>query len=228
MWIEKERGRADLIDRWGPRDSAAFADPPLVIADSCCTIPDQSRQCKCRSVDLKPGSLPQWAKGNDAHLRLTRLGGSAFRRSSLTRLRIKSGAGLPSPRTTHSQLLTPNSTTPPTLLIQVSPRPRKHRHQRFVLTLRVSVASTTATSTVESITNTVSDAANYVAESVSGALSGASKEANKVRPRLRSQLWSCGHKAECPSLLMQEVAKGNTDASVTDRVSAGFSAVGDK
>ncbi|KAL8279830.1 hypothetical protein RQP46_007680 [Phenoliferia psychrophenolica] len=66
------------------------------------------------------------------------------------------------------------------------------------------MASTTSTSTTGSIANTVSDAANYVVESGKELLSGASKEGNK------------------------EVAKGHTDASLTDRASAGFSAVGDK
>ncbi|GAA5937391.1 hypothetical protein JCM3775_006600 [Rhodotorula graminis] len=66
------------------------------------------------------------------------------------------------------------------------------------------MASTTANSTIESITNTVSDAAQYVSNSVSEAVSGASKEGNK------------------------EVAKGHTDASLGDRASAGFNAVGDK
>ncbi|GAA5895655.1 hypothetical protein JCM8208_005291 [Rhodotorula glutinis] len=66
------------------------------------------------------------------------------------------------------------------------------------------MASTTAGSTVESITNTVSDAAKYVSNSVSEAVSGASKEGNK------------------------EIAKGHTDASLGDRASAGFNAVGDK
>ncbi|PRQ70509.1 hypothetical protein AAT19DRAFT_11258, partial [Rhodotorula toruloides] len=51
---------------------------------------------------------------------------------------------------------------------------------------------------------TVSDAANYVSETAKEWTSGASKEGNK------------------------EVAKGNTDASLTDRASAGLSAVGDK
>ncbi|GAA5891143.1 hypothetical protein JCM16303_003436 [Sporobolomyces ruberrimus] len=66
------------------------------------------------------------------------------------------------------------------------------------------MASTTSTSTTESITNTISDAANYVKESVVGASAESKKEANK------------------------EVAKGNTNASLGDRVSAGFSAVGNK
>ncbi|KAK4704572.1 hypothetical protein P7C70_g1638, partial [Phenoliferia sp. Uapishka_3] len=66
------------------------------------------------------------------------------------------------------------------------------------------MASTTSTSTAGSIGNTISDAANYVSETVQSTLSGASKEGNK------------------------EVAKGNTGASLTDRASAGFSAVGDK
>ncbi|GAA6020680.1 hypothetical protein JCM11491_000517 [Sporobolomyces phaffii] len=66
------------------------------------------------------------------------------------------------------------------------------------------MASASATSTTESITNTISDAANYVKESVVGASAESKKEANK------------------------EVAKGNTDASVGDRVSAGFSAIGNK
>ncbi|GAA6020677.1 hypothetical protein JCM11491_000511 [Sporobolomyces phaffii] len=65
-------------------------------------------------------------------------------------------------------------------------------------------ASTTSTSTVDSIKNTVTDAVNYVSETVQEYTSASSKEANK------------------------EVAKGNTDASIGDRVSAGFSALGDK
>ncbi|GAA6042895.1 hypothetical protein JCM8097_002757 [Rhodosporidiobolus ruineniae] len=66
------------------------------------------------------------------------------------------------------------------------------------------MASTTSTSTGESITNTISDAVNYVSETVKEYTAGTSKEANK------------------------EVAKGNTDASLTDRASAGLDAVGDK
>ncbi|GAA6021212.1 hypothetical protein JCM8202_001898 [Rhodotorula sphaerocarpa] len=66
------------------------------------------------------------------------------------------------------------------------------------------MASSTSQSTTESITNTIADAANYVSETVQEYTSGTSKEANK------------------------EVAKGNTDASIGDRVSAGFSAMGDK
>ncbi|GAA5891737.1 hypothetical protein JCM16303_003023, partial [Sporobolomyces ruberrimus] len=65
-------------------------------------------------------------------------------------------------------------------------------------------ASTGSTSTVESIKNTVVDAANYVSETVQEYTSASSKETNK------------------------EIAKGNTNASIGDRVSAGFSAVGDK
>ncbi|GAA6017463.1 hypothetical protein JCM10207_008235 [Rhodosporidiobolus poonsookiae] len=66
------------------------------------------------------------------------------------------------------------------------------------------MASTTAGSTLESIKNTASDAINYASETVQEYTSGASKEGNK------------------------EIAKGNTDASLTDRVSAGFNAAGDK
>ncbi|BGP43749.1 hypothetical protein JCM10450v2_007938 [Rhodotorula kratochvilovae] len=66
------------------------------------------------------------------------------------------------------------------------------------------MASTTSTSTVESITNTIKDGVNYVAESVAELTSASSKEANK------------------------EVAKGHTDASITDRASAGLDAVSDK
>ncbi|BGP58395.1 hypothetical protein JCM8202v2_006064 [Rhodotorula sphaerocarpa] len=67
------------------------------------------------------------------------------------------------------------------------------------------MASSTSQSTTESITNTIADAANYVSETVQEYTSGTSKEANT-----------------------EEVAKGNTDASIGDRVSAGFSAMGDK
>ncbi|GAA6009405.1 uncharacterized protein JCM10292_004281 [Rhodotorula paludigena] len=66
------------------------------------------------------------------------------------------------------------------------------------------MASTTSTSTFDSIKNTVSDAVNYVTESAQEMTSASSKEANK------------------------EVAKGNTDASLTDRATAGLDAVGDK
>ncbi|CEQ41127.1 SPOSA6832_02801, partial [Sporobolomyces salmonicolor] len=66
------------------------------------------------------------------------------------------------------------------------------------------MASTTSTSTLESVKNTVTDAVNYVTESVSELTSASSKESNK------------------------EVAKGNTDASLSDRASAGLDAVGDK
>ncbi|GAA6062282.1 hypothetical protein JCM10212_000942 [Sporobolomyces blumeae] len=65
-------------------------------------------------------------------------------------------------------------------------------------------ASTTSNSTGGSIANTISDAANYVTETVKEYTAGASKEKNK------------------------EIAKGNTDASLSDRVSAGFSAASDK
>ncbi|GJN94073.1 hypothetical protein Rhopal_007137-T1 [Rhodotorula paludigena] len=66
------------------------------------------------------------------------------------------------------------------------------------------MASTTSTSTFDSIKNTVSDAVNYVTESAQEMTSASSKEANK------------------------EVAKGNTNASLTDRATAGLDAVGDK
>ncbi|GAA6051560.1 hypothetical protein JCM3770_003471 [Rhodotorula araucariae] len=66
------------------------------------------------------------------------------------------------------------------------------------------MASTTSTSTVDSVINTVKDGVNYVAESVAELTSSSSKEANK------------------------EVAKGHTDASLTDRASAGLDAVSDK
>ncbi|GAA5982970.1 hypothetical protein JCM11641_006901 [Rhodosporidiobolus odoratus] len=66
------------------------------------------------------------------------------------------------------------------------------------------MASTTSTSTFDSIKNTVSDAVNYATETVQELTSSSSKEANK------------------------EVAKGHTDASLTDRATAGLDAVGDK
>ncbi|GAA5833671.1 hypothetical protein JCM11251_003199 [Rhodosporidiobolus azoricus] len=66
------------------------------------------------------------------------------------------------------------------------------------------MASTTSNSTLESIQKTASDAVNYVSETVQEYTAGSSKEANK------------------------EVAKGNTNASLTDRASAGFDALGDK
>ncbi|GAA5902485.1 hypothetical protein JCM6882_002765 [Rhodosporidiobolus microsporus] len=66
------------------------------------------------------------------------------------------------------------------------------------------MASTTSTSTFESIKNTVSDAVNYATETVQELTSASSKEANK------------------------EVAKGHTDASLTDRASAALDAGGDK
>ncbi|GAA5917304.1 hypothetical protein JCM5296_002923, partial [Sporobolomyces johnsonii] len=65
-------------------------------------------------------------------------------------------------------------------------------------------ASTTSTSTLESVKKSLYDGVNYVAESVSELTSASSKEANK------------------------EVAKGNTDASLSDRASAGLDAIGDK
>ncbi|GAA5962695.1 hypothetical protein JCM3765_006169 [Sporobolomyces pararoseus] len=70
--------------------------------------------------------------------------------------------------------------------------------------MRLKKASTTSNSVVGSVVNTVSDAANYVSETVQQYTAGASKEANK------------------------EVAKGHTDASLTDRASAGIDALGDK
>merc|ERR1712166_1545751 len=68
----------------------------------------------------------------------------------------------------------------------------------------ITMSSTTNTTTSGGVADTISNAANYVKESVQETVSGASKESNK------------------------EIAKGNTDASVGDRVSAGFSALGDK
>ncbi|GAA6042897.1 hypothetical protein JCM8097_002758 [Rhodosporidiobolus ruineniae] len=66
------------------------------------------------------------------------------------------------------------------------------------------MASTRSTGIVESVTNTISDAVNYATETVQELSSSSSKEANK------------------------EVAKGNTNASLTDRATAGLDAVGDK
>ncbi|GAA5982528.1 hypothetical protein JCM10908_006685 [Rhodotorula pacifica] len=72
------------------------------------------------------------------------------------------------------------------------------------------MASTTASSTTESITNTISDAVNfksetpYVSETIQGKSAESKKEANK------------------------EIAKGNTGASVGDRISAGVDAIGNK
>ncbi|KAL8292999.1 hypothetical protein RQP46_000693 [Phenoliferia psychrophenolica] len=66
------------------------------------------------------------------------------------------------------------------------------------------MASATNTTTTGGIADTISNAASYVTETVKEYTSATSKEANK------------------------EIAKGNTDASLTDRASAGFSAVGDK
>ncbi|WPG97548.1 Hypothetical protein R9X50_00032500 [Acrodontium crateriforme] len=57
---------------------------------------------------------------------------------------------------------------------------------------------------VGQIQNTVANAANYVSETVQGKGAEASKEANK------------------------EIAKGNTDASLTERATAAKDAVGDK
>ncbi|SCZ97606.1 BZ3500_MvSof-1268-A1-R1_Chr4-3g07291 [Microbotryum saponariae] len=65
------------------------------------------------------------------------------------------------------------------------------------------LSSTTNTSIVDQVTSTISNAASYVSESVQGAVSGASHEGNK------------------------EVAK-DSNASLSDRASAGFSAVSDK
>jgi len=66
------------------------------------------------------------------------------------------------------------------------------------------MASTTNTSTTGGIADTISHAVNYVTESVSEMTSAASKEKNK------------------------EVAKGHTDASLSERASGAFNAVGDK
>ncbi|KAI5478605.1 hypothetical protein MNV49_004747 [Pseudohyphozyma bogoriensis] len=66
------------------------------------------------------------------------------------------------------------------------------------------MASTTNTTTSGGIADTISNAASYVTESVKELASGASKEGNK------------------------EVAKGHTDASLSERASAGFDAIGDK
>ncbi|GAA5941177.1 uncharacterized protein JCM15063_006392 [Sporobolomyces koalae] len=67
-----------------------------------------------------------------------------------------------------------------------------------------TMSSTTSNSTTGSISNTISDAANYVKETVQEYSAASSKEKNK------------------------EIAKGNTNASLTDRASAGLSALGDK
>ncbi|GAA6002437.1 hypothetical protein JCM5350_005754, partial [Sporobolomyces pararoseus] len=64
-------------------------------------------------------------------------------------------------------------------------------------------ASTSATSTTESITNTISDAANYVKESVVGASAEQKKEADKAQAK-------------------------DSSNSLTDRASAGISALGNK
>lgn len=91
-------------------------------------------------------------------------------------------------------------------------------------------ASTTNTTTSGGIADTISNAASYVSETVQETLSGASKEGNKVRRR-----WDCSiqrfletTQANPARTILQEVAKGNTNASLSDRASAGFSAVGDK
>lgn len=113
------------------------------------------------------------------------------------------------------------------------------------------MASTTSTNVVDSVTSTVrpsvptspsrltltssslqiSNAASYVTESAQELVSGSSKEANKVRtsslPRRSPPLADTS--SFFPFVLsLQEVAKGNTDASLTDRASAGFNALGDK
>merc|ERR1711915_850004 len=64
--------------------------------------------------------------------------------------------------------------------------------------------SRTMASTSESITNTLSDAANYVSETIQGKSAESKKEGNK------------------------EIAKGNTNASIGDRISAGVDAIGNK
>ncbi|GAA5881491.1 hypothetical protein JCM3774_000134 [Rhodotorula dairenensis] len=66
------------------------------------------------------------------------------------------------------------------------------------------MASTTASSTTESIANTIQDGVNYVAETIQGKSAESKKEGNK------------------------EIAKGNTNASIGDRLSAGVDAIGNK
>jgi hypothetical protein len=91
-------------------------------------------------------------------------------------------------------------------------------------------ASSTATSTTESITNTISDAANYVKESVVGASAEQKKEADKFvvssfLPRL--VLMSVLLTTRIGFYLIRAQAKDSSN-SLTDRASAGISALGNK
>merc|ERR1711890_124202 len=85
-----------------------------------------------------------------------------------------------------------------------SPQLFLHFHTQPQPTPSRTMASTSATSTTESITNTLSDAANYVSETIQGKSAESKKEGNK------------------------EIAKGNTNASIGDRISAGVDAIGNK
>lgn len=67
---------------------------------------------------------------------------------------------------------------------------------------------------------------NYVTETAKEWTAGSSKEANKVRSASSASETPRADHAS-PSL-PQEVAKGHTDASLTDRASAGLDAVSDK
>lgn len=70
--------------------------------------------------------------------------------------------------------------------------------------------------------------ATDVSETVQEYTSGTSKEANSESPRVPISASSNVPLRRSPFRRAEEVAKGNTDASIGDRVSAGFSAMGDK
>ncbi|KAK4701090.1 hypothetical protein P7C70_g5147, partial [Phenoliferia sp. Uapishka_3] len=78
------------------------------------------------------------------------------------------------------------------------------KEERTVVCDWMKIYQRTASKVASSIGDTIGGAINYASESAQSVLSGASKEGNK------------------------EVAKGNTDASLTDRASAAFKAGGDK
>ncbi|GAA5961036.1 hypothetical protein JCM8115_002666 [Rhodotorula mucilaginosa] len=84
------------------------------------------------------------------------------------------------------------------------------------------MASTSATSTTESITNTLSDAANFESLMPFSARVLRGKRRRLERPTIQ------GKSAESKKEGNKEIAKGNTNASIGDRISAGVDAIGNK
>ncbi|KWU42460.1 hypothetical protein RHOSPDRAFT_26957 [Rhodotorula sp. JG-1b] len=95
------------------------------------------------------------------------------------------------------------------------------------------MASASATSTTESITNTVSDAINcesiyYYLRAVGREVEGERRrEGDFIAPVYVSETIQ-GKSAESKKEGNKEIAKGNTNASIGDRISAGVDAIGNK